>query len=161
VAAPTLPDLLRAYADGDREVQRAVLDEIEPLLFGYARSLAPSGEDAFERAVAATHEMVLGFHLRAQAGAVAIPDVKGLRAYAHRTVSRKLAAPPLPLGAVADEETNGMAPAALAVGDRIARELDAEERALLASRLLGEVAGDVEGAWGPLRERMVACGVLA
>jgi hypothetical protein len=140
-------------------VQRALLDEVEPLLFGYARSLVPSGEDAFARAVAATHEMVLGLHLRAQAGGVAIRDVKDLRAVTHRMTARKLAAPPLPLGNVADEETNSMLPTVLDVGDRIARELDAAGRALLAARLLGEPADD--GAWEGVRERMVRCGVLA
>lgn len=140
-------------------MQRALLEEVEPLLFGYARSLAPSGEGAFERAVAATHGMVLGFHLRACAGGVAVRDVKDLRAVAHRMAARKLAAPPLPLGAVADGESGSMLPTVLDVAQRIARELDGAERDLLAARLLGEDREDAR--WERVRARMVACGVLA
>ena len=155
----SLFELFRAYRDGDRRVQMALLDEVEPLLFGYARSLVPSGEGAFERAVRATHALVIGFHLRAKAGRLEIADLRRLRGVAHGMVVAKLAADEVPLGAVADQESNSMLPTILDVGARIEGELDERGRDVLAAKLLGERCD--ESAWARVRDRMIRCGVLA
>ena len=153
-----LSDLLRSYREGDADVQVAVLDEFEPLLFGYMRSLMPSGPDAFERAVEATHALVLGFHLRALAGGLDIADVAALKRLAHTMAVRKLAdRGDVHLQPLADEETGSMVRTVADVGRRVANELDETERSLLATKLLGE---DGEGDWDGVRERLVRCGIL-
>jgi hypothetical protein len=153
-----LPETLAAYRDGDRAAQVALLDEVEPLLFGYVRSLTPTGPDAFERAVSATHELVLGFHLRALLGTVEIADANALRAASHAMAVTKLGAENVGLADLADEETGSLVHRAAAVGDRIRAELDDTETALLAARLCGEAA---PGDWDGVRERMRAAGVIA
>jgi hypothetical protein len=135
-----LPAILDKYRSGDPEVQAALLDEVEPLLFGYVRSLTPGGHDAFERAVAATHELVLGFHLRALLGQVAIADANALRGLAHAMAVTKLRAEPVGLADLADEETGSMVRRAHELGERVRAELDDAEAAEFAAHLLGEAA---------------------
>jgi hypothetical protein len=148
----TLPELLLAYARGDTGAQHAVLEEVEPLLFGMARSLVPAGPDAHARAVDATHALTLAFHLRACAGGVDLADARALRAFAHRAAVAKLAdkAPLLLAEGVADEETASLVYACLGVGLTVEAELSGPERECLIARLEGRPAD--ESGW---RDRLV------
>ena len=151
-----LEELLEAYARGETDAQHALLEEVEPLLFGMARSLVPSGPDSFDRAVALTHALTLAFHLEAGAGRVTIEGKKNLRAYAHRQASRKLAdAQPLLLSEdVADEETGSLVYKCLGLGIAVEDELSTEELAEFVARLEGRAAAE---GW---RERLERAGIV-
>jgi hypothetical protein len=110
----SLPELLQRAAAGDEGVQAALLDEVEPLLFGYFRSLLPATDEAFDRAVALTHAALLGFLLDLRAGRARAPDAKALRGACHRIAVAVLrCADPVLLAAEGDAETGALTPVAV------------------------------------------------
>jgi len=134
----TLPELLAAYARGETDAQHQVLEEFEPLVFGYARSLGGGDHDA---AVATTHALTLAFHLRAAAGQVQPRDAAALRALAHGLVSRKLQdSDPVRLRSLADPVTASMVYVCFGIGLTLDAELDPREIEEFAARLEGKPA---------------------
>ena len=134
----TLPELLQRCAAGDEALQTAFLDEAEPLLFGYVRSLVPAGDASFERAVALTHAATLGFLLDLRAGRVRLADAPGLRAACHRIAVAVLRMDePLFLTAEGDPETGALTPEATNVARAWESALDADATRAAAARLQG------------------------
>jgi hypothetical protein len=112
----SLPELVARCADGEVQLQRALLDEIEPLVFGYTRSLG----EPFERAVKLTHAAVLGFLLDLRGGRVRIADVNALRRLAHELASSKMADPdPWFLRHEGDPDSGALTPVAIELAERI------------------------------------------
>jgi len=149
----SLPELLRRCAEGDEALQSALLDEAEPLLFGYFRSLLPTGDESFDRAVALTHAAALGFLLDLRGGRVRIQDAAGLRSACHRIALAVLRnADPALLAAQGDPETGSLAPTAIPLAREWESVLPEPLRAAAAARLQGvradawdEVATALEG----------------
>jgi len=154
---PELPGLVDAYAAGGSDVQRAFLDEFEPLVFGYARSYA-RGADAHARAVRQTHELVLAFHLRACAGRARIASVPDMKRQAHELALAKRDGFLAGLADFGDPETGAFGPRAPEVGALLQRSLDAAQLDLLEQALLGAVPAP--SAWLPLKDRLLRLGVL-
>jgi len=147
----TLPELIRRGADGDEEVQTALLDELEPLLFGYFRSLLPADDGLFDEAVALTHAATLGFLLDLRAGRVRIPDAAALRAACHRIVVAVLRVEDrVRLTAEGDDETGGLTPGAVALAQ--------EWEVALSDTLLAAAARRLQGA--PSEDWMDAARIL-
>ncbi len=169
----TLPDLLRAYAAGDAGLQSKVLDEVEPLLFGYVHSLTPSGPDARERAIEATHALVIAFHLMVEAGEVVLEDINALKGFAHRLAVHKLkeSDEPVRLVDLADPETGSLIHRLSGVANTLRAELDEKERRIFAGRLQGKTLADLarertesvdetRRVWDAARARLLRCGIV-
>ncbi len=160
-----LPSALRAYAAGDSTTQAALLDEVEPLLFGFLRSMTPSGPDAHDRAVEAAHELLLAFDLMAARGNVELRDEGALKSFCHRLAMKKLGVggggggARAGLASLADPATGSLAERAPGFGLLIRRTLDAGAEATFLRLLLGE-APEAEAAFAPWRARLVGCGIL-
>ncbi|MGQ0614838.1 MAG: hypothetical protein ACT4PV_13970 [Planctomycetaceae bacterium] len=160
-----LPAALLAYAAGDAATQAALLDEVEPLLFGFLRSMTPSGPDAHERAVAAAHELLLAFDLMAARGRVELRDERALKSFCHRLAMKKLGVggggggARAGLASLADPATGSLAARAPAFGALVRRTLDPVGEAMLLRLLLGD-APEEEAAFAPWRERLAGCGIL-
>ncbi|MHC4956625.1 MAG: hypothetical protein ACYTGZ_22530 [Planctomycetota bacterium] len=134
----SLPELVQRCVEGDEELQRALLDEVEPLLFGYMRSLVPAGDDAFDSAVAHTHAATLGFLLDLRGGRIRMADAAALRGYCHRTAVERLRDPePVFLAAAGDQETGGLTPMALEWAERFETALSVDQVPVASQRLLG------------------------
>jgi len=130
--------ILQRCAEGDETLQAELLDEVEPLIFGYVRSLLPATDDSFARAVALTHAATLGFLLEVRTGRVRLATEKALRGHCHRLALAKLRdADPLLLTAEGDEETGGLTPHATEVANAFERALDPPLLRAAALRLLG------------------------
>ena len=115
-------------------MQRALLDEIEPLVFGYVRSLG-TPED-FERGVRLTHAIALGVLLDLRGGRVRLSDPNALRRQCHDWAARKLADPkPLMLCHEGDDETGMLTPVAIELAEMVEEAVD--DVALAARRLRG------------------------
>lgn len=125
-------------------MQRALLDEIEPLVFGYVRSLGTPG--AFELGVRLTHAIALGVLLDLRAGRVRVSDPNALRRQCHDWAARKIADPhPLLLQHEGDEETGMLTPVAIELAERVEAAVD--DVALAARRLRGSgEASDMDAA---------------
>jgi len=140
-------EILQRCAGSDEALQTELLDEVEPLLFGYLRSLLPASDDSFERAVALTHAATLGFLLDLRAGRVRIPDNKALRGHCHRIALAKLRdAEPILLTAEGDEETGALTPRATTVAAEFEAVLPATLLRAAAIRLQGGNSGDWKDA---------------
>jgi len=150
-----LPELLEAYRRGETGVQRDLLDEVEPLLYGMVRSLMPGGAGAQEQAIRFTNALVLAFHLRASRGEVALADANALRALAHRMASRKLRDPD-PL--VLNEEPDSMIDRCFGLGPTIEAALDDRELSALIDRLEG--AGAEGDTWKEAERKLTRLGVV-
>ena len=137
----TLPELLQRCAAGDEDLQTALLDEVEPLLFGYVRSLLPQDDAAFDRAVALTHAAVLGFLLDLRAGRIRIADAGGLPGASHRIALAVLRLdPPAYLTALGDAETGALTPSAVRIAREWERVLGADGARVAAAHLQGRPA---------------------
>jgi hypothetical protein len=134
-----LPDLLSRAAAGNEDMQHALLDEMEPLIFGYIRSLLPAGdEDVFERGVYLTHAVALGVLLDLRAGRVLLTDPNALRRQCHDYAVRKMAdEAPLLLTSTGDEETGMLTPVAIELVHALEAAIDANDHKLAARRLRG------------------------
>ena len=153
----TLPELLQRCAEGDEELQTALLDEVEPLVFGYLRSLIPGGEESFERAVALTHAAALGFLLDLRGGRVRISDAAGLRGACHRIAVAVLRIEDASLlNAEGDPETGALTPVAVAVAQEWERVLDDAGLRVAAGQLQGRTTSD----WIPLVPSLMESGLL-
>jgi hypothetical protein len=135
-----LPALLSRAAAGDEEMQLALLDEMEPLIFGYVRSLLPAGdEDVFERGVHLTHATALGILLDLRGGRVRVPDPNALRRQCHEFAVRKMDdAHPLLLAHPGDEESGMLTPVALELAHAVEAVIDVSDHTLAARRLRGQ-----------------------
>jgi len=130
--------ILQRCAKGDEALQTELLDEVEPLIFGYVRSLLPASDDSFARAVAITHAATLGFLLEVRAGRVRLATKKALRGHCHRLALAKLRdADPVMLTAEGDEQTGGLTPHAIQVANAFERVLEPPLLRAAALRLLG------------------------
>ncbi len=160
-AEPGLAAVVAGYLRGDRAHQRALLEEFEPLLFGYLRSMLGGPAETTELAARATHDLLAVFHLRLVAGALRPRDAASLRALAHRMSVVKLAAlragRPPELAFLADPGSWSLAAAWPTAGPTLDRLLGAGEGALLADRLAGSPGAVLPE---PLRSRLVEGGVL-
>jgi len=153
----TLPELLQRCAEGNEELQTAVLDEVEPLLFGYFRSLLPAGEAAFEKAVSLTHAATLGFLLDLRAGRVRIADAAGLRSACHRIAVAVLRMDEVvQLSVEGDPETGALTPTATTVASSWEEALEQDALQVAADRLQGRG----NPAWPELVSGLVECGLL-
>ena len=131
-------EILQRCAGGDERLQTELLDEVEPLLFGYIRSLLPASDDSFERAVALTHAATLGFLLDLRGGRVRLAHNKALRGHCHRLALTKIRDPePVLLTAEGDAETGALTP--------VATTLAAEFEAVLSPTLLRAAAIRLQG----------------
>ncbi len=142
-----LPRLLTRAAAGDEEMQIALLDEMEPLIFGYVRSLLPAGdEEVFERGVFLTHATALGILLDLRGGRLLIPDPNALRRQCHQFAARKIADDhPLLLAHSGDEETGMLTPVAMPLAKTVEAAIEVKDHAIAARRLRGHAdAADVE-----------------
>lgn len=161
-ADPRLAAAVAGYLRGDAAHQRALLEEFEPLLYGYLRSMLGGAAENTELAARATHDLLVAFHLRLLAGALRLTDAASLRAIAHRMSVVKAAA--LRAGAapelafLADPESWSLAAAWPAAAARLAGLLDAGERSALAARLCGDPGAALQT---DLRLRLLREGVLA
>jgi hypothetical protein len=130
----SVPELVRRCAEGDTALQKALLDEIEPLVFGYLRSLG----EPFERAVALTHAAVLGFLLDLRAGRVRLADVNAMRRTCHELATVKRADPdPWRVRHEGDPESGALTPFAPDLAARVEAALDADGVACAARRFRG------------------------
>ncbi|MEM8883738.1 MAG: hypothetical protein AAGD14_06715 [Planctomycetota bacterium] len=134
-------ELLQRAAQGDTGMQTALLDEVEPLVFGYTRSLG----EPFDRAVRLTHAAVLGFLLDLRAGRVRLADANALRRACHRLASEKMAdRAPWFVDHEGDPESGALTPVAVELAARIDALVDEPDRSVVARRLRG--ASDEDGA---------------
>jgi len=160
-ADPRLSLVVAGYARGDALLQRALLDEFEPLLFGYMRSLLGPDPQIADVAARATHDLVVAFHLRLVAGALRLTDAASMRALAHRMSVVKagaLRAAGRPgLAFLADPESWSLAAAWPAPRSRLDALVDREQGLLLAAWLAGEPGALLPSA---LRGILVAEGIL-
>jgi hypothetical protein len=130
----SIPELVRRCAEGEVSLQVALLDEIEPLVFGYVRSLG----EPFERAVRLTHAAVLGFLLDLRAGRVRLADVNAMRRTCHELASTKMADPaPWLVRHEGDPETGALTPVAPELADRVEAALDNGQIEAAARRFRG------------------------
>jgi len=131
----SLPELLRRCADGDEELQAALLDEVEPLVFGYVRSLG----EPFERAVRLTHAAALGFLLDVRAGRVRLADANALRRECHALAAAKMKDPePWLVKHEGHPDTGAITPFAASLAARVEAALDGEAGAVSARRFRGK-----------------------
>jgi hypothetical protein len=148
--------LLAAYEEGRTDIQHRLLDEVEPLLFGYVRSLGPPGDP--ELAVRRTQALTLAFHLRACAGRLDVASIQDLRGYAHRMALEKLADDdPLELAPLADEETGSMIYKCYGLGLTLESELTRAEIDAFEARLSGRDAD--AAAWSTALPKLVRLGI--
>ena len=134
----SLPELVQRCAEGDEELQRALLDEVEPLLFGYLRSLVPAGDGAFDAAVAHTHAVTFAFLLDLRGGRVRLADAAALRGFCHRlAIGRLRDGDPVFLATEGDPETGSLTPIAVDLAARVEQALAADQLPIAAQRLLG------------------------
>ncbi|MHC4409462.1 MAG: hypothetical protein ACYS0F_10705 [Planctomycetota bacterium] len=133
----SLPELVARCADGDTKLQKELLDEVEPLVFGYTRSLG----EPFERAVRLTHAAVLGFLLDVRAGRVRLADVNALRRKSHELATTKMADPdPWLVRHEGDPGTGALTPVAVQLAEQVETALD--DTAAAARRFRGAPDGD-------------------
>ena len=156
-----LADLLDAYRRGETDAQHALLEEMEPLLYGMVRSMSPGAAADPEGAVRHAHALTLAFHLRACRGEVAADRPAALRALAHRMAVKRLADPePLPLADLADPETGSMVYRCLGLGLAAEEALTPAEQAAFLARLEGAPPAPPE-AWASARPKLRRAGFLA
>lgn len=152
----SLPGLLTRAAAGDEEMQIALLDEMEPLMFGYIRSLLPAGDEAvFERGVLLTHAAALGILLDLRGGRVRLPDPNALRRQCHDFAVRKIADNhPLLLVHPGDEESGMLTPVALNLAHAVESAIPEQDHALAARRLRGHAEAT------HIEEALLAAGII-
>ena len=130
----SIPELVRRCAEGDAAMQVALLDEVEPLVLGYLRSLG----QPFDRAVRLTHAAVLGFLLDLRAGRVRLADVNAMRRACHELAVTKMAdQKPWLVRHAGDEVTGALTPFAPDLAARLEAALDADGIAAAARRFRG------------------------
>jgi len=137
----SVAELVRRCADGDESLQAALLDEIEPLVFGYVRSFGTP----FERAVRLTHAAVLGFLLDLRAGRIRLADPNALRRACHELAAHKMGDPdPWFVAHEGDPETGALTPHACALAAQIEAAVAEDDVRVAARRLRGrpDPAGD-------------------
>jgi len=154
-----LAALLAAFARGETDAQHELLEEVEPLLFGYARSLAPTAPGAHERAVADTHALTLAFFLRASRGHLDWTRIADMRAWAHRAVARRRRDenPVVLADGLADPDTLSLVDACFGLGLRLQEAMDGDALDELADRLLGAAP---TARWPAIRRAAASAGVL-
>jgi len=147
--------LLERYARGETDVCEQLLDEVEPTLYGYARSLLPGAAEDPAPAREHAHALTLAFHLAASAGAIEARTASDLRGLCHRWVLARLADDdPVQLVPLGDPETGLATHACISLGWTLADELGPDEQAAFAARLRGERTS------GWPQSRLAALGVL-
>ncbi len=158
-----LAALLERYARGETDAAEQLLDEIEPTLYGYARSLCPGADEDPAPALDHAQALTLAFHLLAEQGRIEAATKNDLRGWSHKWVLARLADPsPLAVTGLADEATGSARLGCISLGWTLEDQLTPQERLAFAERLRGnELGNELGAAWSAAHKKLQALGVVS